>query len=144
MKIVIHPAVEPERLDALHAAAPGPESAAASTEAKAPAAMPGADAFLGKIPPAMLAKADRLQWVQSFTASLEHYMFPELVAHPCTLTNMRGIFGDVIADQVMGYVLCFARNLHVYARRQIEHRYEPVGGESARVNNASCPGLVND
>ena len=38
----------------------------------------------------------------------EHYMFPELQAHPCVLTNLRGLFGDVIADQVMGYVLCFS------------------------------------
>ena len=45
--------------------------------------MPGADAFLGKITPGVLASADRLRWVQSFTASLEHYMFPALVAHPC-------------------------------------------------------------
>ncbi|MCA1686307.1 MAG: D-2-hydroxyacid dehydrogenase, partial [Planctomycetia bacterium] len=45
---------------------------------------------------------------------------------------------------VMGYVLCFARNLHTYVRRQVEHRYEPLGGEKARVNNASGPGVVND
>ncbi len=143
MKIVIHPAVEPERLDALHAAAPEAEFVNAPTEARAVAAMPGADAFLGKITPATLAPADRLRWVQSFTASLEHYMFPELVAHPCTLTNMRGLFGDVIADQVMGYVLCFARNLHTYIRQQVQHRYEPLGGESARVNSSSGPGTVN-
>ena len=31
--------------------------------------MPGADGFLGKITPAMLARADRLRWVQSFTAA---------------------------------------------------------------------------
>jgi phosphoglycerate dehydrogenase-like enzyme len=91
----------------------------------------------------LLAKADRLQWIQSFTASLEHYIFPELVAHPCTLTNMRGLFGDVIADQVMGYVLCFARNLHTYVRQQAQHRYEPLGGESARVSSLSGPGTVN-
>jgi phosphoglycerate dehydrogenase-like enzyme len=81
--------------------------------------------------------------VQAFTASLEHYLFPALIEHPCALTNMRGLFGDVIADQVMGYILCFARNLHVYIRRQIEHRYEPLGGESARVSNATGPGVVN-
>jgi phosphoglycerate dehydrogenase-like enzyme len=74
--------------------------------------------------------------------SLEHYIFPELADHPATLTNMRGLFGDVIADQVMGYVLCFARNLHVYIRRQAEHRYEPVGGEAARVDNAHGPATV--
>src|SRR5581483_10990316 len=55
----------------------------------------------------------------------------------------RGLFGDVIADQVMGYVLSFARNLHTYIRQQAEHRYEPVGGESGRVSFASGPGTVN-
>src|SRR4051812_26876526 len=140
MKIVIHPAVEPDRRDALRDAATGAEWVNAPDPDSAKAAMPGADAFLGKITPELLAAADRLRWVQAFTVSLEHYIFPELVSHPCTLTNMRGLFGDVIADQVMGYILCFARNLHIYIRQQIEHRYEPVGGESARVSNASGPG----
>jgi phosphoglycerate dehydrogenase-like enzyme len=143
MKLVIHPAVEPRRLAALQAAAPGAEWVNAERPDEALAAMPGADAFLGKITPALLARADRLRWVQAFTASLEHYIFPELVAHQCQLTNTRGLFGDVIADQVMGYVLCFARNLHHYVRRQIEHRYEPLGGEAARVSFAAGPGTVN-
>jgi phosphoglycerate dehydrogenase-like enzyme len=70
-------------------------------------------------------------------------MFPALHDHHCTLTNMRGLFGDVIADQVMGYVLCFARNLHVYVRQQAEGRWAPVGGEAARVGLAAGPGTVN-
>src|SRR5436309_1610649 len=109
MKIVIYPAVEPERLAALQPAGPGAGLVNAADEAAAAGAVAGADAVIGKVTPAVLARADRLRWVQSFTASLEHYVFPELVAHPCTLSNMRGLFGDVIADQVMGYVLCFAR-----------------------------------
>jgi phosphoglycerate dehydrogenase-like enzyme len=144
MKIVIHPGVEPERFDALRASAPlETRWINARDDAEALAEMPGADAFLGKITPPLLARADRLRWVQSFTVSLEHYVFPTLVDHPCTLTNMRGLFGDVIADQVMGYVLCFARNLHTYIRHQIEHRYEPLGGESGRVSFAAGPGTVN-
>ena len=49
-----------------------------------------ADGFVGKITPKLLASATRLTWVQSPTASLEHYVFPELVDHPLVLTNMRG------------------------------------------------------
>ena len=143
MKLVIYPAVEPERLQALQSAAPDAVMVNAMSADAAVAAMPGADGFIGKITPEMLAAADRLRWVQSFTASLEHYLFPALEAHPCVLTNLRGLFGDVIADQVMGYVLCFARNLHTYIRRQVEHRYEPIGGESARVSNQTGPGTVN-
>ena len=59
-------------------------------------------------------------------------MFPELVAHPCVLTNMRGLFSDVIADHVFGYILCFARNFHLYIRNQLEARWAPVGGEAAQ------------
>jgi phosphoglycerate dehydrogenase-like enzyme len=143
VKIVIHPPVDADRLHAFRAAVPGAEFLNAASPEEAEAAMPGADAFLGKVTPAMLAKAGRLRWVQAFTASLEHYIFPALVDHPCTLTNTRGLFGDVIADQVMGYVLSFARNLHVYARRQLERRYEPEGGSAARVDFASGPGVVN-
>jgi phosphoglycerate dehydrogenase-like enzyme len=56
---------------------------------------------------------------------------------------MRGLFSDVIADQVMGYVLCLARNLHRYVRNQVAGRWEPVGGEAARVGFAAGPGTVN-
>ena len=143
LKFVIHPPVEPDRLAALEAEAREAEWVNAASPAEALAAMPGADAFLGKLTPDLLAGADRLRWVQSFTASLEHYIFPELADHPCALTNMRGIFGDVIADQVMGYVLCFARNLHAYVRQQVERRWEPVGSEAARIDNAVGPGTVN-
>lgn len=143
LKFVIHPAVEPDRLAALVAEAPDATWINAPDEATAVAAMAGADALLGKLTPAMLAASDRLRWAQAFTVSLEHYVFPALVAHPCTLTNMRGLFGDVIADQVLGYVICFARNLHTYIRHQVEHRWAPVGGEGARVNNAHGPGTVN-
>jgi phosphoglycerate dehydrogenase-like enzyme len=143
LKFIIHPPVEPDRLEALRAAAPNAEWINAKTISDAIAATPGADAFLGKITPEALARADRLRWVQSFTASLEHYMFPALVDHPCVMTNMRGLFDHVISQQVMGYVVCFARNLHTYIRRQLEHRYEPLGGESGRVTNAAGPGTVN-
>ncbi len=143
MKLVVHPAVETDRLAALRIAAPGATWVNSTTPAAVAAAIPEADAFLGKLTPELLAKADRLNWVQAFTASLEHYMFPSLVEHPCILTNTRGLFGDVIADQVMGYVLCFARNLHTYIRQQADRRYEPVGGTEARVSFSAGPGTVN-
>ena len=128
MKIVIHPPVDDARLAAIREAAGSVRVVNAPDEGAALAEIPDADAFLGKITPGLLAAARTLRWVQSFTASLEHYVFPELVRHPCTLTNMRGLFSDVIADHVFGYILCFARNLHLYLRQQMEARWAPVGG----------------
>ncbi|HYH64292.1 MAG TPA: NAD(P)-dependent oxidoreductase [Urbifossiella sp.] len=144
MKLVIHPPVEAERFDRVTAAA-GPMAVVnAADEADALHHLPDADAFFGKLTPRLLAAAPRLRWVQAPMASLEHYLFPELAAHPCALTNMRGLFSDVIADQVMGYVLCFARNLHVYVLQAAAGKWAPVGGEAARVAFTSGPGTVND
>jgi phosphoglycerate dehydrogenase-like enzyme len=142
MKLVIHPPVEPERLAKIVTAAGPMQVVNAADEGTAVAAMPDADAFFGKITPPMLAAARRLRWVQTATASLEHYVFPALVENPCTLTNMRGLFSDNIADQVMGYVICFARNLHTYIRYQMSAKWAPVGGEAERVGFATGPAHV--
>lgn len=143
MKLVIHPAVEPARLDAIQAAAGSMTVVNAATDQEALQGVVDADAFFGKITPPLLAAAGRLRWVQSPTASLEHYVFPELVNHPCVLTNMRGLFSDVIADQVFGYIICFARNLHRYIRNQLAAKWEPAGGETERVSFAAGPGTVS-
>jgi phosphoglycerate dehydrogenase-like enzyme len=143
MKLVIHPPVETERLEKIRAAAGPMEVVNASSESEAQSHMADADAFFGKITPALLADAGRLRWVQAPTASLEHYLFAALVEHPCVLTNMRGLFSDVIADQVLGYIVCFARNLHRYILQQARGVWAPVGGEGARVALTVGPGVVN-
>jgi len=111
----------------------------AAGDAEALRAIADSDAFYGKITPALLAAAERLKWVQSPTASLEHYVFPELIEHPCQLTNMRGLFSDVIADHVFGFVLCFARNFHKYIRNQEVGRWEAAGGEAERESFTTGP-----
>jgi len=129
MKLVLHPAVEPERLAKIVDAARPMDVVNVQSETEARSAIADADAFFGKITPELLAAARQLRWVQAPTASLEHYMFAELVEHPSTLTNMRGLYSDVIADHVFGYILCFARNFHHYIRNQLEARWAPVGGK---------------
>ncbi len=139
MKMVLFPPVEHERLEKIRTAAAPMQVVNAQDEQQAAREIADAVAFFGKITPDILAAARQLRWVQAATASLEHYMFPELVEHPCVLTNMRGLYGDVIADHVMGYVLCFARNLHIYLRQQQQHHWEPVGGEASRSTFAAGP-----
>ena len=143
MKLVIHPPVEAPRLEKIIAAAGTMIVANASSLDDAERQMPDADGFFGKITPALLSAARQLRWVQAPTASLEHYLFPALIDHPCVLTNMRGLFSDVIADQVMGYVLCFARNLHRYVLQQSHGVWSPVGGEAGRVEFSTGPGVIN-
>jgi phosphoglycerate dehydrogenase-like enzyme len=143
MKMVIYPAVDAERLAQIRHAADGMEVVNASNDSEALRAIADADVFFGKLSPPLLSAAGRLRWVQSPTASLEHYLFPELIDHPCVLTNMRGLYSDVIADHVFGFVLCFARNLHRYLRQQLRAQWEPVGGEAARTTIAVGPGVIS-
>lgn len=143
MKLLLYPAVRDARFEKIVAAAGEMEVVNADEEAAALKEIADADALFGKLTPSLLSAAKQLRWVQSPTASLEHFVFPALVEHPLTLTNMRGIFSDVIAEHVFGYVLCFARNLHHYVRKQAEARWAPEGGEESRVSNLTGPGFVS-
>lgn len=142
MKLVMHPAVGPNRLARIREAAGVMKVANCRGEAEAEREIASADAFFGKLTPAMLAVAKRLRWVQSPTASLEHYIFPELAAHPLQLTNMRGLFFDNIADHVFGCLLCFARNLHIYIRQQTRAEWRPYGGDKDGQSFASGPAMT--
>ncbi|MFO1008086.1 MAG: D-2-hydroxyacid dehydrogenase [Planctomycetaceae bacterium] len=145
MHLVIFPAIDEVRRQ-LVAETAGAKARVTNAPdlASALAAMPTADAFFGKLTPQLLAAAPRLRWVQSPTASLEHFLFPALTEHPCQLTNMRGIFSDVIADHVMGYVLSFARNLHLYRDQQRSGRWEPIGSDGPALPDfAQGPGVIS-
>ena len=142
-QLLIFPAIEEDRLRQVIDAAGSMKVINAQDAKQASDLIARSDAFFGKITPELLAQSRQLKWVQSPTASLEHYLFPELIEHPCVLTNMRGLFSDVIADHVFGFVLCFARNLHTYLRRQARCEWAPVGGESERSLFSSGPATVS-
>lgn len=143
MKLVMWPTVDEQRFSQIQTAAGTMQVVNCQDASQAASEVRDADAFFGKITPELLAEAEQLRWVQTATASLEHYVFPALVEHPCTLTNMRGLFSDVIADHVMGYILCFCRNLHQYIRQQMRHQWSPIGGEQGRSDFSAGPAFVS-
>jgi phosphoglycerate dehydrogenase-like enzyme len=93
-------------------------------EAEAVRAIVDADAAFGTIPPAVLACATRLRWLQAPMAGPPAgWYYPELVAHPVVVTNMREIYNDHLGAHVLGFVLAFARGLHVYLPRQMRQEW---------------------
>lgn len=143
MKLLIYPAVESERLEKIRQAAGEMTVVNADDLPTAQREIADADGFYGKMTPSLLAAAKQLRWVQSPTASLEHYVFPELIEHPCVLTNMRGLYSDVIADHVFGFILCFARNIHRYIRLQTRSEWKPIGGEHSDAWHLTGPCAVS-
>jgi phosphoglycerate dehydrogenase-like enzyme len=143
MKLVIYPAVDSQRLAKIVAAAGPMQVVNAADASAARREIADADAFFGKLTPELLAAAARLRWVQSPTASLEHYLFPALVEHPSVLTNMRGLYSDVIAEHVLGMMLAFTRHLNDYIRNQAAGLWEPAGGEAERPTFVTGPGVLS-
>jgi phosphoglycerate dehydrogenase-like enzyme len=143
MKLVIFPAVSPERLASIQEAAGPMIVAQAHDENQAVTEIADADALFGYLTPQMLRAAHNLRWTQSPTASMEKYLYPELVQSPVIVTNMRGIFSDVIADHVFGFILCFAKNFHVYIRQQIAGVWRTLGREPNELPGYGGPGEVH-
>jgi len=107
------------------AAVPEANVVTAETEDDAKREIATADAAYGTLPPQILRLAERLRWLQAPQAAPPAgYYHSELVAHPVTVTNLRGIFADRVPAHIMAYVLAFARGLHVYMRRQRERRWD--------------------
>jgi phosphoglycerate dehydrogenase-like enzyme len=91
----------------------------------AAAAIVTTDAAFGTLPPDLLAKAQRLRWLQAPQAAPPAgYYYPELVAHPLTVTNFREIYNDHISAHILAFVLAFARGLHVYIPQQLRREWK--------------------
>lgn len=121
MRMLLYPALDEEALALVQSQTAGIEWINAPSEEEVLAHIEGATAFYGHISPEMLARASRLEWVQAPLAGLEHYMFDALVDSDVVLTNMAGIYSDLIADHALTYLLMFARGFHQYRLDQMDH-----------------------
>lgn len=76
-----------------------------------------------KIAP-QLSECHQLEWLQSTYAGVNALMQPSL-RRDYTLTNVRGIFGPLIAEYVMGYAIQHYRHLTLYAEQQQQRIWQP-------------------
>jgi phosphoglycerate dehydrogenase-like enzyme len=141
--LLIHPAASADRLAKIREAAGTMTVVQAADEQAALQEIGDADALFGYLSPTLLAAAKKLRWAQAPTASMEKYLFPELVKSPVQVSNMRGLFGDVIADHVFGFILCFAKNFHVYIRQQSRSYWHMLGREANELPGYGGPGEVH-
>ena len=124
MKFLTYPAVDSATLQDLQSVSSGVEIVNAASESDALTTIGNVEGMYGRITPALLARAEKLRWIQTPIAGLEHYMFPALIESDVVITNMQDIYSDHIADHVMGFILMFARGLHIYLRRQLERNWQ--------------------
>lgn len=64
-----------------------------------------------------------IEWIHSIQTGVDRFPFDDLEAAGTVLTNSTGIHGDAIGDTVAGYILSFARRLHVYRDHQRDREW---------------------
>jgi phosphoglycerate dehydrogenase-like enzyme len=96
----------------------------AEGEQQAQHAIVDADAAFGTLNTDLLARAQKLRWLQAPQAAPPAgFYFPELIAHPAVVTNMREIYNDHIAAHIMAFVFAFARGFHYYIPQQMRREW---------------------
>lgn len=124
-------------------ATPELEIIAPETMEGAEQAIAMAEGACGAIPPALLARADKLRWLQApQIAPPAGYYYRELIEHPVVVTNMRGMFNDHIGAHVMAFVLAFARGLHVYLPQQLRRDWRKLPRDTGIVHLPEATALV--
>jgi phosphoglycerate dehydrogenase-like enzyme len=89
--------------------------ASPETDEEAIEAIKDADAAMGWIPPEALKVADKVRWLHNpDVGPFYGYYYRELIEHPLTMTNPRGIYSDHIAHLVLTFMLALSRGLPWY------------------------------
>jgi phosphoglycerate dehydrogenase-like enzyme len=84
--------------------------------------LPECDVVFGQLNAASLAKAKNLMWVQNLEAGLEREMFPELVAHPCAMTNMARMYAPALGETCFAMLLALTRGIQKYYVPQFDRK----------------------
>ena len=118
--------------------------AAPETDADALREIRDADAVYGWVPPAALAAAERLRWVQNPDAGPFYgYYYPELAASPLTICNPRGIYFDHISHHIMMFVFALSRGLPWYADAQRRREWDKNARKSPYIDLTQATALIN-
>ncbi|MFC7201668.1 D-2-hydroxyacid dehydrogenase [Halospeciosus flavus] len=89
----------------------------------------------------LLDEADRLELFACAYAGTGHLPLDALEAHDVAVTNAAGIHAPSIAEQVLGYVLTFARNLHEGLRRSDQREWRHFQGYELTDSTVTIVGL---
>jgi phosphoglycerate dehydrogenase-like enzyme len=82
------------------------------------------EAVIGRVPPAVLAKAPRLRWVHSPSAGVDADLTPEILASSVVLTSSAGNGGISLAEHSLLLMLMLNRDVPRWMRAQADHRWD--------------------
>lgn len=103
-----------------------------------------ADAAYGYVPPDALRVAGKLSWVQNAEAGpFFGYYYPEIIEHPLTMSNPRGIYFDHISHHILMFLLALSRGLPWYMDAQRRREWDKDARKSPYIDLAGAIALIN-
>ncbi len=77
-----------------------------------------AEIIIGDIPREYYGRLGDLKWLQLTSAGADKIVYGGAVSKNTLLTNASGAFGEIIAEYVIGGILCLYRDLFTYRKNQ--------------------------
>lgn len=120
------------------------EVASPETDEDAIEAIRDADGAFGWIPSAALEAAEKISWLHNPDAgSFFGYYYKELIEHPLTITNPRGIYFDHISHHILMFILALSRGLPWYVDAQRNRIWDKDARKSPYINLPEATVLIN-
>ncbi|NIC00749.1 D-2-hydroxyacid dehydrogenase [Halobacterium sp. R2-5] len=94
-----------------------------------------------RLDPEVLANADSLRLFAAASAGVDHLPLDELAERGVAVTNASGVHAPNMAEQVLGDVLVFARNLHEGWRRQSNSEWRHFRGGELNGSTVTVVGM---
>jgi len=127
MRIVLCYPVEPRHIQQIQSAWPGAEIVDAGQDRIA-TELRSADIFCGHgkvpIPWGEVVQGERLRWIQSSAAGLDHCLVPEVIDSDIQVTSASGVLSRQVADHTLALLAGLLRNLPTFFRAQQARQFE--------------------
>ena len=123
MTILVFYDFDEAQLAGLREAAPGAELRHARTAEEAAEMAADAEVLLGYFPPSVVAAARRLRWIQSHSAGMDKFLYPEVIESDVVVTNMAGVYASQGAEHAWALLLALARGIPAFVRGQLRREW---------------------
>ncbi len=144
MRIVLCFPVTDKHIQQIQAAAPDAEVVNAGQE-RIDELLPTADVFIGhaKVPVDWdrVLKANRLQWIQSSAAGLDHCLVPGVIDSDIPVSSASGLFAPQVAEQTFSLLFGLLRSLPLFFRAEAKRDFTRLPTDDLRGKTVGIVGL---
>ena len=135
MKILIHFPFSNDQVEAIRKMAGkygDHEVSHATTDDEADAMSSDVEVILGMFKPAVCAAAPKLRWIQSHSAGMDKFLFPEIIERDAVkVSNMAGMYAPQGGEHAWGLLLALSRGILSSIRNMEQGKW---GGSTPPIN----------